>query len=113
MRLSPQQKKERGMALSLTEFQQVSGLGYIKAKRMSTMTGFPIFDGVIFWVDFERWRRKMANQLLAGAACQHSPTVEDDPLHEHKFHEPSQKRDSLTSLPPRAARLLQKAESPL
>ena len=53
-------------AKSLRQIQKMYGLSYSRLKRMSTLPGFPLVEGVVFPKDFDDWRREYyRNQHIA------------------------------------------------
>jgi hypothetical protein len=79
-------------ALNAKEFAVAAGISYSTAREWFRLPGFPVFRGVIFWQDFVQWRNSQNG------------------FHSEKF--PHRNGDTATtpsSLPPRAAQILQQA----
>jgi hypothetical protein len=57
-------KRQLGQALNIKEFAVLAGISYSMARQWFRLPGFPLFEGVVFWQDFERWR-----QQGAGLSC--------------------------------------------
>ena len=93
IRLEDVLKKRRlDQALNVKEFAVCAGVSYSTARGWFRLPGFPAFRGVIFWQDFVRWR------------------TDQNGFHSEKF--PHRNGDTATtpsSLPPRAAQILQQA----
>jgi hypothetical protein len=53
-------KRELGQALNIKEFAVLAGVSYSMARQWFRLPGFPLFEGVVFWKDFERWREQRA-----------------------------------------------------
>jgi hypothetical protein len=84
------EKRRLGQALNAKEFAVVAGVSYSTAREWFRLPGFPVFRGVVFWQDFEQWRRQQ-NGL--------SNTANERPT---KPPQPAMN----VSLPPRAAKIL-------
>ena len=50
------EKRRLGQALNAKEFAVLAGVSYSAAREWFRLAGFPVFRGVVFWQDFERWR---------------------------------------------------------
>ena len=50
------EKRRLDQALNAKEFAVCAGISYSTARSWFRLPGFPVFHGVIFWQDFERWR---------------------------------------------------------
>ena len=50
-------KRQDGTGLTVKEWCALSGLGYEKGLAISKTYGFPIFEGLIFWDDWSKWRQ--------------------------------------------------------
>ena len=50
------QKRSLDQALNVKEFALCAGVSYSTARAWFRLSGFPAFQGVIFWQDFVRWR---------------------------------------------------------
>jgi hypothetical protein len=83
------EKRRLDQALNAKEFAVCAGVSYSTARSWFHLPGFPVFHGVIFWQDFVQWRSN--HNGLANES--------DNPTH-------SNDSQTLTDLPPRAARIL-------
>ncbi|MEI9865282.1 MAG: hypothetical protein WDN00_12170, partial [Limisphaerales bacterium] len=86
------EKRRLDQALNAKEFAVAAGISYSTAREWFRLPGFPVFRGVIFWQDFVQWRNSQNG------------------FHSEKF--PHRNGDTATtpsSLPPRAAQILQQA----
>ena len=86
------EKRRLDQALNAKEFAVAAGISYSTAREWFRLPSFPVFRGVIFWQDFVRWR------------------TDQKGFHFEKF--PHRNVDTATtpsSLPPRAAQILQQA----
>jgi hypothetical protein len=52
------EKRRLGQALNAKEFAVVAGVSYSTARGWYRLPGFPVFRGVVFWQDFEQWRKQ-------------------------------------------------------
>ena len=50
------EKRRRAQALNAKEFAVLAGVSYSTAREWFRVPSFPVFRGVVFWQDFERWR---------------------------------------------------------
>jgi hypothetical protein len=50
------EKRRLDQALNAKEFAVLAGISYSTAREWFRLPGFPVFRGVVFWQDFERWR---------------------------------------------------------
>ena len=50
------EKRRLAQALNAKEFAVLAGVSYSTAREWFRVPGFPVFRGVVFWQDFERWR---------------------------------------------------------
>jgi len=50
------EKRRLDQALNAKEFAVLAGVSYTTARDWMRLPGFPAFQGVVFWSDFERWR---------------------------------------------------------
>jgi len=50
------EKRRLDQALNAKEFAVCAGVSYSKARSWFNLAGFPVFHGVIFWKDFDKWR---------------------------------------------------------
>jgi hypothetical protein len=50
------EKRRLAQALNAKEFAVLVGVSYSAAREWFRLPGFPVFRGVVFWQDFERWR---------------------------------------------------------
>jgi hypothetical protein len=85
------EKRRLDQALNAKEFAVCAGVSYSTARSWFHLSGFPAFRGVIFWQDFVQWR---TNQNGLG----HQP--------ESLPHRNGVQTAAVSSLPPRAARIL-------
>ena len=85
------EKRRLDQALNAKEFAVAAGISYSTAREWFRLPGFPVFRGVIFWQDFVTWR------------------TDQNGFHSEKL--PHRNGDTTTpsSLPPRAAQILQQA----
>jgi len=88
---SVMEKRRLDQALNAKEFAVCAGVSYSTARSWFHLPGFPAFRGVIFWQDFVHWR---AGQN--GFASQQ----------ENPSHYNGDTAVVLSTLPPRAARIL-------
>jgi hypothetical protein len=85
------EKRRLDQALNAKEFAVAAGVSYSTARQWFHLPGFPVFHGVVFWQDFEAWRMAQ-NGSKDGLKRLPERNTEPD-----------------TSLPQRAARILQAA----
>ena len=87
------EKRRLDQALNAKEFAVLAGISYSMAREWFHLQGFPVFRGVVFWQDFVQWRTAQNGSRNTGTKSQadSTETVLD------------------TSLPPRAAKILQAA----
>ena len=90
------QKRRLAQALNAKEFAVLAGVSYSAARDWFRLSGFPVFRGVVFWHDFERWRDAQTGLNLLEREV---PAAAD---------ETRCCRDSkaATDLPPQAARIV-------
>jgi hypothetical protein len=50
------EKRRLDQALNAKEFAVCAGVSYSTARGWFRLAGFPVFQGIIFWEDFVRWR---------------------------------------------------------
>jgi hypothetical protein len=85
--------------LNVKEFAVAAGISYSVAREWFRLPGFPVFQGVLFWKDFEFWR---AAQTRLPAASEHYsknfPGDEQNDFLKNKHN-----------LPPRALKILREA----
>ena len=84
------EKRRLGQALNAKEFAVVAGVSYSTAREWYRLPGFPVFRGVVFWQDFEQWRKQ--HNGLSNTA--------------HERHPQSPQPAAVVSFPPRAAKIL-------
>jgi len=89
------EKRRHGQALNLKEFAVAARVSYSVAREWAQITGFPRFEGVIFWEDFEEWRKERNQMRLPNR----TPLSEVARESERTF----------TGLPARAAKILETA----
>jgi len=86
------EKRRLDQALNAKEFAVAAGISYSTAREWFRLPGFPVFRSVIFWQDFVRWR------------------TDQNRFHSEKFpHRNGDTASTPSSLPPRAAQILQQA----
>ena len=56
-RRSALEKRQADQGLNAKEFAVAAGLSYSAARDLFRRPGFPIVKNVVFWSDFELWRR--------------------------------------------------------
>lgn len=83
------EKRHLDQALNVKEFAICAGISYSTARYWFRLPGFPVFQGVIFWSDFEQWRASQTG------LCQSTSVIAEDVA-------PA----SLEDFPPRAAKIL-------
>ena len=88
------EKRRLGQALNAKEFAVLVGISYSAARDWFHLPGFPVFRGVVFWQDFERWRNAQT-----GLSKQDVPGRTD----ERAWYRDGNKE---TNLPPQAARIV-------
>ena len=88
------EKRRLDQALNAKDFAVLAGISYSMEREWFHLPGFPVFRGVVFWRDFVPWRTNQ-NGFASRSECvsqnNGAPTA------------------SSSSLPPRAARILQEA----
>lgn len=85
------EKRRLDQALNAKEFAVCAGVSYSTARSWFHLSGFPAFRGVIFWQDFVLWR---TNQNGLGRQPESLP------------YRNGVQAPAVSSLPPRAARIL-------
>jgi len=86
------EKRRLDQALNAKEFAVAAGISYSTAREWFRLPGFPVFRSVIFWQDFVRWR------------------TDQNGFYSEKFpHRNGDTASTPSSLPPRAAQILQQA----
>lgn len=95
------EKRRLNQALTAKEFAVLAGISYSTARDWFHTQGFPAFRGVVFWPDFEEWRRGK-NGLGAATSTKHVEQIEPDSV--ATVTSPFRK-----VLPKQAARILQDA----
>ena len=93
------QKRRLGQALNLKEFAVLAGISYSVAREWAQITGFPRFEGVVFWEDFINWKNQR-NRTRAFPKTGHEPAPS---THSTDGQHPK------ASLPARAAQILSEA----
>ena len=68
-------KRQLDQALSAKEFAVLAGVSYSTARSWFRQPGFPEINGVVFWTDFELWRR-VRNGLPTGFAMTEPKAIE-------------------------------------
>lgn len=91
------EKRRLDQALNAKEFAVLAGISYSAARAWFRMSGFPVFNGVVFWNDFIQWRR--------GQVKSHSENISTD----EKATCDGQRAAHLSGLPSRAAKILAEA----
>ena len=56
-RRSALEKRQADQGLNAKEFAVAAGLSYSSARDLFRQPGFPVVKNVVFWSDFELWRR--------------------------------------------------------
>jgi hypothetical protein len=91
------EKRRLAQALNAKEFAVLAGVSYSASREWFRLPGFPVFRGVVFWQDFERWRAAQTGLT----AAEREPGLSSSG---------TQHRSSVTtarsSLPPQAARIV-------
>jgi hypothetical protein len=83
------EKRRLGQALNAKEFAVCAGISYSTALSWFRLPGFPLFHGVVFWEDFAQWRASQNGlSMPSSTPCNNEPV------------------DIISTLPPRAARIL-------
>jgi hypothetical protein len=101
-------KRSQGLPLTALEFAGVAGMNYAKARTLFYKTpGFPLFEGKVYWSDFEIWRRNQIGLVGNSPAPAIAPNPEDPS--EGRFRASDHSNDSQAPLPARAARLFARA----
>jgi hypothetical protein len=62
------EKRRLDQALNAKEFAVLAGVSYSAAREWFRLAGFPVFCGVVFWSDFERWRASQQRSAGPGSA---------------------------------------------
>lgn len=99
------------LPMTLKQLAVALEVGYDVPRKWSRMDGFPFADGLVFPRLFEAWNRsrfapparKSPKKAPAAVPEDRRPTAADKP------GESASRRDSRAALPPRAARLLERA----
>lgn len=91
------EKRRLDQALNAKEFAVLAGISYSTARSWFRVSGFPSFQGHVFWSDFEKWRSAESGR----AECRETSKVSGL----HALARGSVLPDS-SILPPRALRLL-------
>jgi hypothetical protein len=87
------EKRRLEQALNAKEFAVLASISYSTARQWFHLPGFPVCRGVVFWQDFVAWRTAQNGFAKAGERL---PAGNKEPVPD-------------TSLPLRAARILQAA----
>jgi hypothetical protein len=87
------EKRRLGQALNAKEFAVLAGISYSAAREWFRLPGFPVFRGVVFWQDFNDWRRVQARISEASVALTPAGSGRESGI-------------SARDLPARAARIL-------
>ena len=69
------EKRKADLALNAKEFAVAAGMSYSAARDLFRQPGFPIVKNVVFWSDFELWRRSR----IAPSPNEVKPTNETTP----------------------------------
>jgi len=88
------EKRRLGQALNAKEFAVLIGISYSAAREWFRLPGFPVFRGVVFWQDFERWREEQTGLTKRGSGKHADGAVL------------RLDRGTATDLPPQAGRIL-------
>ena len=62
------EKRRLNQALTAKEFAVLAGISYSTARDWFHTPGFPAFRGVVFWSDFEEWRREENGLITASSS---------------------------------------------
>jgi len=91
------EKRRLGQALNAKEFAVVAGVSYSAAREWFRLPGFPVFRGLVFWQDFERWRATQTglNEAERGSALNGTERQHQTPASTPR-----------RGLPPQAARIV-------
>ena len=90
------EKRRLDQALNAKEFAVLAGVSYSTARDWFRLPGFPVFRGVVFWQDFERWR----------AAQTGVSDLDDRPSRNAAAARNAGRSKPATDLPPQAARIV-------
>ena len=85
-------KRQLDQALNAKEFAVLAGISYSTAREWFHQPGFPVFRGIVFWLDFVQWRTSRHN--LKGQGENNSQPKDDK---------------AVSNLPPRAQQILRAA----
>jgi hypothetical protein len=77
---SARRKREEGSGLCVKEWCALAGYGYDQGLATTHKPGFPIFQGLIVWEDWTRWRQ-IKLQLATGPRSQTSAVQRLEPVH--------------------------------
>ena len=83
------EKRSLDQALNAKEFAVCVGVSYSTARSWFHLPGFPVFQGVVFWTDFVRWRAEHHGDNNPGTS-----------------HSNNDAPGASTPLPPRATQIL-------
>jgi len=86
------EKRRLDQALNAKEFAVLAGISYSTAREWFHLPGFPVFRGVVFWLDFAQWRAGRNNFKRQ----------------EEKNSQPKDEK-MVSNLPPRAEQILRAA----
>lgn len=73
------EKRRLNQALTAKEFAVLAGISYSAARSWFHTPGFPAFRGVVFWPDFEEWRRGK-NGLGAATSTKSAEQIGQDSI---------------------------------
>jgi hypothetical protein len=79
------EKRRLGQPLNSKEFAVLNGISYSAARAWFRQPGFPVLRGVVFWEDFEQWRKaktglKNGSEILARSSGVQSPSEPKSPI---------------------------------
>jgi hypothetical protein len=96
------EKRRLGQPLDAKSFARLAGIGYSRARQWFNTPGFPIFEGLVFWEDFVRWRNVKTG--LAASSAPPSQRNSGELANEAARPTPS-------NLPARAMRILDESNN--
>ncbi len=73
------EKRRLNQALTAKEFAVLAGISYSTARDWFHTPGFPAFRGVVFWPDFEEWRREKNGLSASHSTDQDASKSVDNP----------------------------------
>ncbi len=91
------ENRRLAQALNAKESTVLAGVSYSAAREWLGLPGFPVFCGVVFWQDFERWRAAQTGLDLT--ECESASSGRE-------AQRQSRVTQAGSSLPPQAARIV-------